>query len=186
MVTPIVFSAWLAAAAAAAAPEVQPSSAPGRGVAQALEACRQEQQAFCPGVALSTSAVRPLWDCLGGHVASLSEGCRKTYDGLTRGIDACAAERAELCPGVQSAGGALYACLKEHDGALSPRCRDYYKKGHGEVVERKGRMRKAQAPCARDLGALCPGHAPAGRAALKCLESHRAELSEACRAAVFP
>jgi hypothetical protein len=84
----------------------------------------------------------------------------------------CKADREKLCPGMKAGDGALGECMKQHEAELSPEC----------VAERKERQeawKNVRANCKEDMGKFC-ADSEKGQGGRKCLESHAAELAQAC------
>jgi len=86
----------------------------------------------------------------------------------------CKEDAERLCKGVEPGQGRIVQCLKQHEADLSPAC----KQKRDSFRERAGEIRAA---CEEDTRKFCAGVEPGGGRIARCLQQHRADLSEACR-----
>jgi hypothetical protein len=89
----------------------------------------------------------------------------------------CASDVAKFCPNVAPGEGARMSCLRAHEADLSPACRQH-------MAAMQGAKEKIQEACHADAQRLCKGVEPGGGRMMGCLESHEAELSDACKRVV--
>jgi hypothetical protein len=86
---------------------------------------------------------------------------------------ACKADRDKFCAGLTPGDGKLQACMKEHAADLSAEC-NAARQAMAEA------WKDVRAKCKADAGKFC-GDAGEKRGQLvKCLESHKTELDQAC------
>ncbi len=71
-------------------------------------------------------------------------------------------------------GRELAKCLTDHKADLSPTCKEKYR----DMV---GRLRHTFEACQDDAEKFCADVKPGGGALVKCLVSHKAELSQGCK-----
>jgi hypothetical protein len=90
---------------------------------------------------------------------------------------ACKGDIARYCEGLDRGHGAIARCLGEHEKDLSPECRDALKGLHERIQQQAGALREA---CADDFAKYCSEVRGTHGARMRCLEEHRAELSQAC------
>jgi hypothetical protein len=84
---------------------------------------------------------------------------------------ACKADREKFCADLKPGDGKLNACMKQHEAELSPEC----------AAARQGAQdarKNIRMNCKADADKFCADAKGAG--AVKCLESHAAELGQAC------
>ena len=94
-------------------------------------ACRADLQKFCMG----THPDRSRRECLQEHAAELSPGCQERLSRdrakAAAWSVACHDDVQKLCNKVDTAGGNVARCLRQHQGDLSQACRDQLAK-HGQ------------------------------------------------------
>ena len=86
----------------------------------------------------------------------------------------CADDAAKYCNGVNSGGGRMATCLKEHQKDLSPACQ---KRSHEMMMRSKG-MHKV---CADDVDKFCKDVQPGKGRMGNCMREHKSELSAECQ-----
>lgn len=91
----------------------------------------------------------------------------------------CREDVKKFCGDVKPGGGAVVKCMKEHEAKLSEGCRAFAAEKKDELKEKFGQAKEA---CAADKEKFCKDVKAGGGAIVKCMKSHEAELSEACRA----
>jgi len=99
------------------------------------------------------------------------------------GLEPCAAELPTLCAKVDPGEGRLLACLRRHDDALTPPCRERVLL-LSPPTDTTPMGPKAQQACRFDLQAQCRGVAPGGGRLKQCLLARAAKVSPPCRAAL--
>jgi hypothetical protein len=91
---------------------------------------------------------------------------------------ACREEIAQYCKGVKPGGGRILTCLKEHESALSPGCREKFT----AIVTY---LEEAKRICATDIEKFCGGVQPGEGRIARCLKGHVEEISPGCREKVY-
>jgi len=91
--------------------------------------------------------------------------------------NACAEDLRRLCNDIRRGPGRVGRCLKRHQDELSAACRALLEDARAQIQARRE-------ACNEDTQRLCGGINVSARGAVRCLTSHAAELSPACRAAV--
>ena len=93
-------------------------------LAQDWGPCTGEIQKYCPNVKPGGGEVAR---CLGQHRADLSNGCQSRLSALTEQVkeadEACQDDIMLVCGGVESGGGRVLQCLKDHQSWLSFDCK---------------------------------------------------------------
>ncbi len=95
---------------------------------------------------------------------------------------ACKEDLKKFCANVQTGGGRLARCLKEHEKDLSPACQEARKAAREKGKER---ARQRHDACEGDVKKLCADVQPGGGRIHACLKKNREQVSEGCRA-TFP
>ncbi len=90
---------------------------------------------------------------------------------------ACRADRQKFCAGIKPGDGKLAACMKEHEAELSPECT-----AARQAARDSGRIIRAS--CKADAQKFCADVEKGQGRMLQCLESHAAELQQACAEAL--
>lgn len=85
----------------------------------------------------------------------------------------CAEEIAKFCNDARPGGGRIISCLKNHEGELSPVCRDKL-----QEVQRK--IDEAKLACKTDIEKFCKGVEPGEGRIARCLDMRGSELSPVC------
>jgi hypothetical protein len=81
----------------------------------------------------------------------------------------CMADAKKLCPGVAPGEGRVAACLKQHEGQLSPEC-----------IARRDEFHEEAQACGAAEEKLCPD-TPPGLARSSCVRERLEQLSAQCR-----
>ena len=176
-------------------------AAAGRGGAKLRAACGADLQRFC-------ATVQPgggrLVECLSSHTDELSAACGNVIAAAGRGgaklRAACGADLQRFCATVQPGGGRLVECLSSHTAELSAACGNMIAatQAHRSTSNPSAQSSATQpaapvtvgnapatigsilrASCGPDVQRLCAAARREGEV-LKCLDSHRMELSTTC------
>lgn len=87
---------------------------------------------------------------------------------------ACKSDVQKLCKGVESGGGRIAACLKQHEAELSAGCKK-------RIAEAQEEGRELAQACKGDAEALCKDVQPGQGRVMRCLVEHKDKLSAACQ-----
>src|SRR5262245_38637410 len=90
---------------------------------------------------------------------------------------ACAGDSERLCGHVKEGGGARMRCLMDHEGQLTPACRN-------EVNNVQAHAREVSAACSDDAARLCSNVESGKGRVVQCLVNHENQLTRDCRAEV--
>ncbi len=90
----------------------------------------------------------------------------------------CASDVEKFCKDTQPGEGRIVECLKSHDAELSAECKASWA---AKKVEMKQVVKEIHAACEEDQKKFCADVEKGKRRIMKCLKSHKAELSEACK-----
>jgi len=93
------------------------------------------------------------------------------------GKGVCKADIEKFCKDIKPGGGRIWACLKSNGDRLSQECANH-------IALAREKSREFRQACKGDAEKFCKGIAAGKGRIVSCLNSHAAELSEAC-AAVF-
>jgi hypothetical protein len=111
--------------------------------------CRQDIEKLCPNIKPGGGAFR---DCLEQHASELSPACQQHLSQMKAKMQAwqqaCQDDVQKLCANVESGGGNIMRCLRDHHDQLSQACQDQI------AQHRRGRGRRG--PTAQ------PGSQPSG------------------------
>lgn len=144
--------------------------------AHAEDACKPDAEKFCKDIPPGGGRVIA---CLKSHESELSPACtERLAEGkarMERVREACKPDVEKFCKGISPGDGRIAACLKSHDSELAPAC-------HQIVDKVESAIHEAREACNSDAGKFCQGIQPGGGRIRACLKSHKAELSEACKA----
>ena len=155
--------------------------------------CRADLEKLCKGVAQGAGR---LSECLRQHASELSPGCKQKMEAgegifsqggagnngaVAKMMQDCGDDQKKLCGKVQTGGGRMRQCLKEHLSELSPKCKETIQEASQGARRRAGGFRAA---CQEELGKLCRGTEPGGGRLMECLKKHDGELSANCKKAV--
>lgn len=91
----------------------------------------------------------------------------------------CAADLKKFCAGVEKGQGRIAKCLKEHEKEISPACSEKMAAGKEKM---HAKAKEIVESCKDELQKFCKEVKPGGGAKLKCLESHKSEASDKCKA----
>lgn len=91
----------------------------------------------------------------------------------------CTEEIKALCASVESGGGRIGKCLKEHAAELGPACRE-------RIATGKEAYGKFATACRGDAKQFCGDVVPGEGRVLHCLRENAGKLSSACTAALPP
>jgi vacuolar-type H+-ATPase subunit H len=94
----------------------------------------------------------------------------------------CADDLNKFCSGVKKGEGRMAKCLKEHENELSNTCAE---KIAGAKEKIKARAKLIVANCKDELKKFCKDSPKGHGSKLKCLESHKTESSELCKAVLL-
>lgn len=87
--------------------------------------CVDDATRLCKGVQQGDGRIAR---CLKEHSSELSPGCKKNIgtekEKVQELAQACKADSEKLCKGIQPGGGRILQCLKQHEGELSPACKE--------------------------------------------------------------
>lgn len=89
----------------------------------------------------------------------------------------CAKDRETLCKGVEQGEGRIHKCMKENKEKLSAEC-----KAHVESM--KDKMKDMKEACHDDAEKFCGDVKHGHGRMMKCMSSHKDELSAACKETV--
>lgn len=93
----------------------------------------------------------------------------------------CAADVKKFCSGVEKGEGRIMKCLKEHEKEISPECTEKMAKGKEKM---RAMAKEIVSNCKDELKKFCKD-TPRGKGGkLKCLEEHKAESSDKCKASL--
>ena len=85
----------------------------------------------------------------------------------------CAEEIATFCKDIRPGGGRIIGCLKDHEGDLTPVCKDKLQ----QVLKR---LEEAKQICAGDIEKFCKGVKEGEGRIARCLAEHTSELTPGC------
>ncbi len=87
--------------------------------------CAEDAAKLCKGVQQGEGRVAR---CLKEHANELSPACKKNIAEMKEKVQefaqACKDDSAKLCKGTKPGGGRTLQCLKQHEGELSPACKE--------------------------------------------------------------
>jgi len=92
---------------------------------------------------------------------------------------ACAADVQRFCPEARTSQERAQ-CLKRHEADLSQGCKDL----RARATQARSKRMAVREACRADAETWCKDVAPGRGGLMQCLQSHRAELSAACRDAL--
>ncbi|MCX5796261.1 MAG: cysteine rich repeat-containing protein [Elusimicrobia bacterium] len=108
---------------------------------------------------------------------------QRAHKMLNRAKEACQSDIDKYCKDVKEGEGRIAACLKGRVDDLAPRCKIAYDRIDIQVQKRKI-MKDMIEACKDDSEKLCKDVEAGKGGKIKCLKEHKAELSEACKAAL--
>ena len=101
------------------------SLAAGVSAEQNAKPCAGDVARLCKGVQPGQGR---LAQCLKEHSNELSPACRENIkimkEKVQDFVQACKADEERLCKGTKPGGGRIIQCLKQHEGELSPACKE--------------------------------------------------------------
>ena len=160
--------------------------------------CGQDLQRFCDGMQPGEGR---LIRCLSSHRSELSAACISRVAAARPALRMhCGQDLQQFCNGVQPGGGRLIRCLSSHRSELSPACisRVAAARPAPEVAPPSENAQNPDLPsasppaghavtqaalrasCGPDVQSLCSGISRENGGVIKCLSSHRMELSPTC------
>jgi len=102
--------------------------------------------------------------------------CLRT-DVLAKDMGPCAGDVEKFCKSVESGGGSVAKCLKEHENELSAACKE-------RTLAIREKMKEIHQACEDDVTKFCKDVQPGGVRIRKCLKEHEGELSPDCKAKI--
>ncbi len=87
----------------------------------------------------------------------------------------CRADIEKYCKDVNPGQGRIVNCIRQHEGELSPACKNY-------IAEEKEKQKEFVRDCNADASKLCKDVKPGGGRIVHCLKQHQTELSAGCNA----
>ena len=100
---------------------------------QAARPCRDDAARLCKDVQPGEGRVAR---CLKEHASELSPACKENIGRMKAEIrevaEACKDDAAKVCKGVEPGKGRILRCLKQHEGELSPACKEHMDKPRGK------------------------------------------------------
>jgi Cysteine rich repeat len=164
--------------------------------------CGQDLQRFCNGVQPGEGR---LIQCLASHRSELSSECVSRLPAAQPGLGIrmqCGQDLQRFCNGVQPGEGRLIQCLSAHRSQLSPACISRMAAARpavgefptSENTQSPGAPSDSRTPghavtesalrasCGPDVQKLCAGTSRENGGVIKCLSTHRMELSPTCDA----
>jgi cysteine rich repeat protein len=116
-----VYMRWMAVLAGVACL----SMAAGVSAEPTARPCAEDAARLCQGVQHGQGRIA---QCLKEHTNELSPACRKNMEEMKKKIhdfvQACKEDKKKLCNDVKPGGGRILQCLKQHEGELSPACKE--------------------------------------------------------------
>ena len=94
----------------------------------------------------------------------------------------CAGELKTFCSMVRPGGNRLVACLIAYEDKISPRCRLAAYLASGSLGNRMKKLQSMAKTCSSDILQYCSKVPSGGGRIYDCLKSHRATLTDECRA----
>ena len=95
--------------------------------------CRDDAAKLCKDVQKGEGRVAR---CLKEHANELSPACKENIGRMKEEIkevaEACKDDAAKVCKGVEPGKGRILRCLKQHEGELSPGCKEHVDKPRGK------------------------------------------------------
>ncbi|MSQ60592.1 MAG: hypothetical protein EXR36_13365 [Betaproteobacteria bacterium] len=88
--------------------------------------------------------------------------------------DACRTDVAKLCKDVKPGGGRMLQCMKQHESELSAPCKE-------RMAQGKKRAEEFKEACKSDAEKLCKDTPKGLGNVIRCLASHKPELSSSCQ-----
>jgi hypothetical protein len=109
------------------------SMATGVFAAQDEKPCAADAAKLCKGIQQGQGRVAR---CLKEHASELSPACKKNIEEMKEKVqefkEACKDDAAKVCQGMKPGGGKIMQCLKQHEGELSPACKEKVNQPRGK------------------------------------------------------
>jgi len=101
------------------------SMAAGVSAAQNAKPCAEDVAKLCKGVQPGQGR---LAQCLKEHSNELSPACKENIkivkEKIQDFVQACKTDKERLCKDIKPGAGRIIQCLKQHEGELSPACKE--------------------------------------------------------------
>ena len=95
--------------------------------------CRDDAARLCKDVQPGEGRVAR---CLKEHANELSPACKENIGKMKEKVkevkEACEQDAKKLCEDTKPGGGRIMQCLKQHEGELSPACKEHMDKPRGK------------------------------------------------------
>ena len=95
--------------------------------------CADDAARFCKDVQRGKGRVAR---CLKEHANELSPACKENIGKMKEKVkeakEACEEDAKKLCKDTKPGGGRIMQCLKQHEGELSPACKEHMDKPRGK------------------------------------------------------
>jgi hypothetical protein len=99
------------------------------------------------------------------------------FNASAHAAEGCAPDIEKFCAGVPPGGGAINACLQQHEAELSAACANLRQ----SIKDGLDAFAKA---CGADIKARCAKARPGGGRILACLKQNEASLSPECKSRI--
>lgn len=100
---------------------------------QTARPCADDAARFCKDVQRGKGRVAR---CLKEHANELSPACKENIGKMKEKVkeakEACEEDAKKLCKDTKPGGGRIMQCLKQHEGELSPPCKEHMDKPRGK------------------------------------------------------
>ena len=98
----------------------------------------------------------------------------------------CAGDINNFCRNITIGGGRVVACLYAHNDKITPRCSFTMYEASGAFTATIAALKHLakSTSCRSDLAQYCKGMPAGGGRLYRCLKSHKATLTDGCRAAL--
>ncbi len=97
-------------------------------------------------------------------------------DSYAANASPCAGDVEKFCKDVKPGGGAIAACLSQHQNDLSPACKEHV----AAMQQRRELIRDINRECKQDAAKFCQDVRPGQGRIVRCLTAHENELSAPC------
>jgi Cysteine rich repeat len=101
-------------------------------LAQEARPCAEDAAKLCKGVQPGAGRIA---QCMKEHANELSPACkenmREMRERARNFAKACRQDIRQSCGNVQRGGGRIVQCLRQHEDALSPKCREHMPQARG-------------------------------------------------------
>jgi Golgi apparatus protein 1 len=148
---------------------------------RANDVCDQDVERYCKDVTPGQGRVR---DCLTRNEALLSSACAAQWTPLKEEWSQvpapCGPDANMLCGDILPGRGGIFACLRDHILELPEACQDALSPNRS-LQGGSSDTHALEEPCIGDIRDFCQ-NVPSGEGRLvRCLEDHRAQISQRCR-----